>query len=835
MTVNHTDDPIDARARTAADRLIASFTDLDTEAALQAARRGSTFTIIDQREAGRTRWIAVAAAAALIIGGTVALAATRSRTTSTPSDSGVVNESTVPTPTTVNEPAPTTAPPGGVAPRRVVHQVTVDSGVPQADGTVLAALPWGSGDGQVGRGSGSPVEFGPLGFAVLDDASVVVSDPANARLVAVGPEGDARTVGGGASGWVLQDERDGTVYTIADERVDRVGGPDLSPVSSFEVPDAVAGYIGSGVAIVEGQMFRLTSDGRWGKVTDGAWPGDGEAIGPGGIPADMELTASVVTGPLIVTKHSDRTDVVWTVELPETPGRVLFWHLLDDGDVLVAVSGVESPADAWLLRLDEDGSSRAVRIDSGWDFPDGSAQFRFNGDSIDVMTTDPTGVTVTRSPIPSGPSGPDPTTSTIVPELPATWSEIAASTDVAWESSGIARACGMVWWEQQQMEQERCTAVMVDPAGVPVSYDPTTRVITRHARDGGPVEFRLPDEYVDPSLIAAGPDDVVYFALDNEWPKASDVLAVSVNPDDAGTVLERFSEVMGIGDADLFLAPDGLVLSDWYAQGPRPAPDAVPFVEWVERDDRGANDPPLYYGGGTFDGSSGTVTAAGWQWYLGDDRLIQGGSVGDVLATHDGGFITSSLEHDGELRAEMIRGYRDGSVEHWLLPSSWFALGIPVLEPQGTILVPNGNTFARIAPFASRPNGWDGVLQVDTAAGTAEAVGLNEYLDGVSATFNDLGGDGPWPWYTGPTQFANALAGPTQPAETRTVRLLSTEGASSTVAVTTEGFLDDSVFGTQLIARIAWTDAGMRVDHIDWTNSCQPGRGHQDYQPDLCI
>jgi hypothetical protein len=424
-----------------------------------------------------------------------------------------------------------------------------------------------------------------------------------------------------------------------------------------------------------------------------------------------------------------------------------------------------------------------------------------------------------------------PTTTPIAAELPATWSAVAAGSDVMWESSGIARTCGMVWWEQQQMEQERCTELVIDPAGVPVTYDPSTRVVTRHLRDGGPVQFRLPDEFVDPSLIAAGPDDVVYFALDNEWPKSSDVLAVSVNRDDAGTVLERFGEVMGIGDADLFLTPIGLVLSGWYEQGPRPAPNAVPFVEWVQRD---VESSPPDYSGGSLDDAAGTVTAQGWQWFLGEDRAISEGGTGEVLGTHDGGFIASYIEHDGELRTEIIRGYRDSSIETWLLPGSWFELGMPVLEPQGTFLIPNGDTFARVTPFVTTPNGWDGALQVDPATGAAIAVGLNEYLDGIYASLGE-GAAGPLPWDTGPKPFADAIAGPIQPGEIRTIRLVPSEDADITVVVTTESFFDDSVFGVQLTVHLNFTDAGLRVDHIDWKNTCQPDRGHQDYQAQAAL
>ena len=76
--------------------------------------------------------------------------------------------------------------------------------------------------------------------------------------------------------------------------------------------------------------------------------------------------------------------------------------------------------------------------------------------------------------------------------------------------------------------------------------------------------------------------------------------------------------------------------------------------------------------------------------------------------------------------------------------------------------------------------------------------------------------------------------GPIQPGEIRTIRLVPSKGADITVVVTTEGFFDDSVFGVQLTVHLNFTDAGLRVDHIEWKNTCQPDRGHQDYRAALC-
>ena len=420
-----------------------------------------------------------------------------------------------------------------------------------------------------------------------------------------------------------------------------------------------------------------------------------------------------------------------------------------------------------------------------------------------------------------------------------TWEALGDAAGAAWEGAGIARRCGDVWDVHQEVTVERCTELAVDPYGVPVTFDPVARTVTRHTRRDGAVAFTLPADLVDVSLLAVGPADVAYFALTNEWPLPADVVAVSVAADDAGTVLERFERVLGIGDADVFATSTGLVLSGWYDSGPRPALDAAPTVPWVRWPDISAGAAGAFTSV-SFDDTGGLVTANGWQWSLGD-RLVPGlasasaadatPGTGRVVATFDGGFLAVYTEHSGDLRAEVIRGSRDGSVEHWLLPGSWMALGVPILEPQGTILLPDGDRFVRIAPFSSRPTGWDGTLTVDPATGIAEAPGLDDVVADYQAGLPQSSDD-TLPWGLGPTAFADALAGPTSsPAELRTV-VPDADGLGATVV--TEGMLDDSVFGEELIVRFEF-DEWLRLDRIDWSQSCQPGRGHQTYATTPCV
>jgi hypothetical protein len=109
------------------------------------------------------------------------------------------------------------------------------------------------------------------------------------------------------------------------------------------------------------------------------------------------------------------------------------------------------------------------------------------------------------------------------------------------------------------------------------------------------------------------------------------------------------------------------------------------------------------------------------------------------------------------------------------------------------LLIPNGDSFARLAPFENRPTGWDGQLQIDVEAGRATPTGLDDHLEQGAV-----------------------------------------EGSTAVVIVTTEGSSTNSVHGTRLAMHISLDQPGFRVARIEWSNACQPTRGHQDHQPEYC-
>ena len=56
------------------------------------------------------------------------------------------------------------------------------------------------------------------------------------------------------------------------------------------------------------------------------------------------------------------------------------------------------------------------------------------------------------------------------------------------------------------------------------------------------------------------------------------------------------------------------------------------------------------------------------------------------------------------------------------------------------------------------------------------------------------------------------------------------------VSVTTSNFFDDSVFASRLELMLRRDDVGrFRFVSGEWGQVCQPGRGQQEFSPELCI
>jgi hypothetical protein len=463
--------------------------------------------------------------------------------------------------------------------------------------------------------------------------------------------------------------------------------------------------------------------------------------------------------------------------------------------------------------------------------------------SAAATTQSDNAVTTTAS---SSPTTAAPTTSTDAPtttpdlggdELPTISvpdiDELLAGTEFA--DSGIDHRC----LSEPAPGVPSCTQVTHDPSGVPVSWDSATRTLTRHADDGTEATAVLGASFAAASLVEAGPHEVVYLNVVNE-PGAegsADLVAVALAPGDAGREIAREVGAGNPGgDFDLVAVPSGITTTDWYGQGPRPDPSGSIMMPWIVRDPDSADLPAS--GVDALPGSvdeirinayERTVTVNGRTWELtGDSASISPTGMPAIERTFDGGFIARYDEVVGEYRTIVVRGWPDGSVNEWIAPPdpNGFHGLLVIPEPMGSVLAASGDRFVRLYPFGVAPAAWDVDLDVDVEAARVDVTALNDHLAGL---------DGPQPrWDTDVIAFADAVLGPVwSPIELRTISVVEQGADTTTVVVTNSNFPDDSVFAARYTIEVR-SDL-RRVEQISWQNRCQPNRGHQTFEADLCL
>lgn len=736
---------------------------------------------IDEPHRGWARWLAVAAAVALVSGAGMYFLVGRDERVST-----------------VDPTVPVTVPP-----TRPGQTVTTTDAAPPSP---FADLEW--------QPTGIERTCDDEGYnctRLLADPDDVVyaCDPATRTLTRYGDVATITTPGLGACPFEIGPAEVAYLWESADD-----GSDDLVAVS---VADGTAGT----------ELHR--------------WPGWN--LADGGFvptPAGLAIAWSLAVGPQPDLTRS--VDVEWVLPDPATPipdipvaqfdpgdasrapalaRRDLRWELdfpvfqttvpvpTDDGGVIAAMYHVDD-VDNRLVRGWPDGTFESIPLASVTDVDLLPALLERTGTIIV-----PDGDTFARiNPFPEHPQATAPPGTTTLPTEPPPLADAGPVLDgLYYEYSGIDRSC---------TADGLCTQVVYDPSGAPVSLDRATGTVTRHLRDsGGPAQFTLPEFDDRTYLVAAGPDEVVYVAHPTESPENYDVIAYALAAGDAGREVARFPGVLGVGDSDRVPSPDGLVSVGWYGQGLQPPEPFDVVIEWVDRNGQ----PTTSWQPIVRSDFYGIAVAIGdRQWTFADPVGGAHPSMPPIVPTFDGGFV-AVYHHGADGSTAVVRGWSDGTVDTWTPPAdagAWLEL---VPDPSGYVLVPNDDWFARAELFPARSEDyWDGERQTDVVAGTVVAVGLNEFLD-----TND-----PW-WEDDPIGLANAIAGDLDsPAERRSIEIVRAADLGAEVRVTTEGYLDDSVRGTQLVVHLTATDGSYRVDRIDWANTCQQNRGHQDYRAEYC-
>ena len=415
-----------------------------------------------------------------------------------------------------------------------------------------------------------------------------------------------------------------------------------------------------------------------------------------------------------------------------------------------------------------------------------------------------------------------PTTTAAPTTVPPVRVAIVDWQDLPWESAGIEGSCvGAVLF---------CTQLVHAADGTPVTYEPSSRRLTRHSTPE--VTVTLPESYGDTGFIVhAGPDDVVYLQIDPAVPgeMATDVVAVTLAPDDQGREIGRWADVTNsVGDSELVPTTEGLVNVN--CCGPdavRPLPDADVLVPWLSRTgEQISSTAPMIRVEIAHpiltvhrdDPISGTTHS--WTYQPGGDWMPRG--MPRVVPTFDGGFIAAEY---GAAGTSIARGFVDGTVEQILLADS--ALHADSIDPSGRFLLGDEaptDRFVRVEPFPERTTYGDAEAEIDIDTGAIELADIDAIVDA-----------GPG-WSTDPVAFANAVSAAVQVNEIRTISAVPASGSEWFVTVTTSNLFDDSVSATRWELVLTRGDDG-RFDFVSgrWSQTCQPGRGHEDFRSELCV
>ncbi|MCB0968168.1 MAG: hypothetical protein KDB37_15160 [Ilumatobacter sp.] len=433
-----------------------------------------------------------------------------------------------------------------------------------------------------------------------------------------------------------------------------------------------------------------------------------------------------------------------------------------------------------------------------------------------AATTTPTNVPATTAPT-TVPATTAP--STVPTSSPVPVGQVVRDVDwrdLPWEASGIAGSC--------VFGESTCTQLVHDAAGVPITYEPTTRTLVRH---GVPeLAVTLPAAYGDAGfVVATGPDDVVYLSVAPEVPEemAADVVAVTLTDGDAGREIGRWAGVTNtVGDSSLVPTADGLLnVGCCGTDTIRPALDAEVPVPWIDR-----NGEPVALESPTFwvqieypalivhrrnpDGSSRS-----WTYEPAGDWMPRG--MPNLTATFDGGFVAAEFGSDG---STLARGYADGRLDQVVLGPEFVV--VDAVDPAGRILLGDvaelDDQFARVDPFANGVAAWAGEITVDT--------------DGTIVFVDD-----PSDVRAGSVvAFVAAIVPPADVNEIRTIDAERHSELTWTVTVTTSNLFDDSVAAVRWELEVAQVGvATFQVTSGQASQLCSPGRGPDVFTTELCV
>lgn len=122
---------------------------------------------------------------------------------------------------------------------------------------------------------------------------------------------------------------------------------------------------------------------------------------------------------------------------------------------------------------------------------------------------------------------------------------------------------------------------------------------------------------------------------------------------------------------------------------------------------------------------------------------------------------------------------------------------------------------------------WDGPQRPFAADGTIPVADFNAYAEDVDE-----------PWERSPVLLAGEFLRLDRTEATRTTVESNAPGEgteTATVTAALRGLQDDSIAAERYVLGLERDGDVWRLSSAMWAQSCQPGRGHEDFSPAACV
>jgi hypothetical protein len=497
-----------------------------------------------------------------------------------------------------------------------------------------------------------------------------------------------------------------------------------------------------------------------------------------------------------------------TPPAPTSNGRVIYFERI--GPDLVPEQDFGPSAMPVVAILNPDGSGSWVRLPEDWD----------------VVASDVWGTVLMRR------TDADLEFAYLDDSLPPADSETVTTTTAAPASQpdgalAISRNC---------VAEYDCTQLATTEDGRIVAYDPSDDTLSVFDRSGMELQSAVAvDSDVVPLervwFVAVGPDDIAYLSVPTPGADAAnDLLAIPLLGENAGQVVLGWTGLDGSGDSTLISRRAGLTVVP--CCGPRvtrPAPDSA-IYRWVDSDGEviESTAPSFDLTLGDAGSSLTRIDGAGTFTRFTLPTVFQyPRDFPTTIATDDGGALALDYLQPGgptvlvDFNTDWPESGIDNGDVYYFEETAHF--GSILLEPSGTVVVADGDSFVRRSLGEVATPGWSGIAVTDFETATVTAPGLNEHIDEHAPL-----------WAADPELFAYQIVSWIRPNNSVTVEFDDSE--SPAITITTSGFLGDSVAADQRVVTTERGDDGLlRFVSGTYGIRCQPGRGHQDFSLEPCI